>query len=202
MTIRFIGNNFDGVDAQGDGDLWVLQAGRTLATSIGEGVAFDFLGTADGEFIVEGSVLSAEAAGIASGIGSYGNTVLVGTTGFVEGATNAIEMTGDAHMVTNLGEVHGGIRLTGDSGEILSGGAVQGGRIKLIGDFGTISNDGEANRGITSIGESNIVTNQGDVRGGVRLIGDHGQILNLNGGEIRGTGVGVTVEGNSNNVPE
>jgi len=114
----------------------------------------------------------------------------------VKGFRNAIELNGGLHSITNLGEVHGGIKLIGDNGEISNGGVVEEGRIRLVGDLGVIYNDGLASRGITSTGESNDVTNLGEVRGGIRLIGDNGQILN--GGEIRRSEVGVAIEGNSN----
>jgi serralysin len=170
MAIRFIGNDTDGVDADANGDTWILQEAAILSNSAD---AFDFGTFASCTLIVEGSVYC-ETDAIDSDSGSSNNTVVVSETGFVYGESDGIEMSGDTHEIFNHGEVTGlndrGIQMIGGSGRVTNTGTVYGQSdgISLEGDNNNLVNTGTITSqfdGVNVDGTGNHVFNSGLISG-------------------------------------
>ncbi|QHQ33766.1 calcium-binding protein [Algicella marina] len=170
MAIRFIVNDTDGVDADANGDLWILRSGFYMSNTAD---TFDFGGFSSGELLVEGSVFSQTDA-IDSDSGSTSNTVTVASSGTVYGSSDGIEMSGNNHEVYVYGEVTGlndrGVQMIGDTGTVVITGIVYGQSdgISLEGDnnqlinSGTISSESD---GVNVDGTGSSVFNSGTIAG-------------------------------------
>ncbi|GAA6165836.1 hypothetical protein NBRC116590_35400 [Pelagimonas sp. KU-00592-HH] len=170
MAVRMIFNTTTGVDADANGDLWVLLNGRYI-TNTSDG--FDFLTFTGNQLAVSGSIYS-ELDGIDSDTNSASNSVEVLETGSVFGASDGIEMAGNNHEVIVRGTVTGladrGVQMIGDAASVTNSGTIFGATdgVLLDGDNSFLSNSGVINGdqlGVEVQGTGNKVINTGVLAG-------------------------------------
>ncbi len=180
MSVRYTGDDFNGVTVTDDADLWVTLEGQTVANS---SLAFSFEDFTFNSYLVQGTVL-AEIRAISSGQSSSFSHVVISETGSVYGGDDGVYLRGDHNRIANDGSIGGkndAIDVAGEFTEIINRGSVSG-----------------FNNGLYVRGESADITNHGIVDGGFKgidLLGDKHYLANM--GSISGN-LGVSVNGEAN----
>jgi len=146
MTLTFIGTDTDGFVAAASGDMVVVvESGRLSIPGFGDAFNFGALGNVN--LVVQGSIFSEDSDGVSSDTGSSSLRVTVDVGGTIVAGSDAIELNGNNHSISNAGFLRG----VGDAA------------IQVLGDSATVTNTGQllAQRGISIQGVGGDISNAG-----------------------------------------
>jgi Ca2+-binding RTX toxin-like protein len=146
MTLTFIGTDTDGFVAAASGDMVVVvETGRLSIPGFGD--AFNFAALSNVNLVVLGSIFSEDSDGVSSDTGSSSLKVTVDVGGSIVAGSDAIELNGNNHSISNAGFLRG----VGDAA------------IQVLGDSATVTNTGQllAQRGISIQGVGGDISNAG-----------------------------------------